>query len=69
MRIVEVGARDIEFEVTVAGEIAPAEQVSVRPEINGRIASLHVAHGYGTKEDRAVKRCLDLGLGKFLLNN
>ena len=40
-----VQTRDIRFEVTVAGEIAPAEQVSVRPEINGRIASLPVDIG------------------------
>lgn len=41
----EVRVRDIRFEVTVAGEITPAEQVSVRPEINGRIASLPVDIG------------------------
>ena len=45
-----VEARDINFAVTVAGEIAPAEQVSVRPEINGRIATLSVDIG-----DRAKK--------------
>ncbi|HVM51293.1 MAG TPA: hypothetical protein VMU04_24900, partial [Candidatus Acidoferrum sp.] len=28
--------RDINFAVNAAGEIAPAEQVSVRPEINGK---------------------------------
>ncbi|MBC8243357.1 MAG: efflux RND transporter periplasmic adaptor subunit [Verrucomicrobia bacterium] len=41
----EVQTRDIRFEITVAGEIGPAEQVSVLPEINGRIASLHVDIG------------------------
>jgi HlyD family secretion protein len=41
----EVTLRDIEFEVTVAGNIEPSEQVSVRPEINGRIASLPVDIG------------------------
>jgi len=41
----EVMLRDIEFEVTVAGNIEPSEQVSVRPEINGRIASLPVDIG------------------------
>jgi len=45
VRTVEVQARDINFEVRVAGEIAPAEQVSVRPEINGRIESLLVDIG------------------------
>lgn len=37
--------RDIQFAVSAAGEIGPAEQVSVRPEINGRIASLLVDIG------------------------
>lgn len=37
--------RDIQFSVTVAGEIGPAEQVSVRPEVNGRIARLPVDVG------------------------
>jgi HlyD family secretion protein len=37
--------RDIHFAITAAGEIGPADQVSVRPEINGRIASLPVDLG------------------------
>jgi HlyD family secretion protein len=37
--------RDILFAVTAAGEIGPADQVSVRPEINGRIAELGVDIG------------------------
>jgi HlyD family secretion protein len=37
--------RNIRFAVTVAGEIGPAEQVSVRPEINGRIEELPVDIG------------------------
>ena len=45
-----VEARDISFAVTVAGEIAPAEQVSVRPEINGRISSLNVDIGDRVKK-------------------
>jgi multidrug efflux pump subunit AcrA (membrane-fusion protein) len=32
-----VEQRDIHFTVMAAGDIGPAEQVSVRPEINGRI--------------------------------
>lgn len=40
---VERGA--IEFSVGVAGEIGPAEQVSVRPEVNGRISELPVDVG------------------------
>lgn len=37
--------RDINFSVGVAGEIGPAEQVSVRPEVNGRINELPVDVG------------------------
>jgi RND family efflux transporter MFP subunit len=41
----QVELRDIRFAVNAAGEIGPAEQVSVRPEINGRIDSLPVDLG------------------------
>jgi RND family efflux transporter MFP subunit len=37
--------RDISFAVNAAGEITPAEQVSVRPEINGKIVLLPVDIG------------------------
>ncbi len=37
--------RDINFAVNAAGEISPAEQVSVRPEINGKIEQLPVDVG------------------------
>lgn len=37
--------RDIDFAVNAAGEITPAEQVSVRPEINGKIELLPVDIG------------------------
>lgn len=40
-----VERRDIRFTVSVAGEIGPAEQVSVRPEVNGRISELPVDVG------------------------
>jgi len=40
-----VEVRDIDFAVNAAGEIAPAEQVSVRPEINGIILQLPVDVG------------------------
>jgi HlyD family secretion protein len=40
-----VETRDIRFAVNAAGEIGPAEQVSVRPEVNGRIAELAVDIG------------------------
>jgi HlyD family secretion protein len=40
-----VETRDILFAVNAAGEIGPAEQVSVRPEVNGRIAEMPVDIG------------------------
>src|SRR5215831_15727882 len=43
--------RDITFAVNAAGEIAPAEQVSVRPEINGLLEKLPVDIGDVVKKD------------------
>jgi RND family efflux transporter MFP subunit len=43
--------RDIDFAVNAAGEISPAEQVSVRPEINGKIELLPVDIGDRVKKD------------------
>ncbi len=43
--------RDINFAVNAAGEIAPAEQVSVRPEINGLLEMLKVDIGDHVKKD------------------
>ena len=37
--------RDIHFTVSAAGDIGPAEQVSVRPEVSGRIETLPVDIG------------------------
>jgi HlyD family secretion protein len=45
-----VETKDIDFVVTVAGEITPAEQVSVRPEVNGMIEQLPVDVGDKVKE-------------------
>ena len=38
-------SRDIHFAINAAGEIGPADQVSVRPEVNGRILELPVDIG------------------------
>ena len=46
-----VELRDISFAVNAAGEIAPAEQVSVRPEINGLLLTLPVDIGDHVKKD------------------
>jgi len=45
--------RNIRFSVTAAGDISPRDQVSVRPEVNGRIAQLAVDIG-----DRVPKEAL-----------
>ncbi|HKS36322.1 MAG TPA: efflux RND transporter periplasmic adaptor subunit [Verrucomicrobiae bacterium] len=46
-----VETRDIRFAVSAAGDIGPAEQVSVRPEINGRIETLPVDVGDRVRKD------------------
>ncbi len=49
-----VEQRDIRFSVPAAGEISPAEQVSVKPEINGRIELLPVDIGDDVKKDQLL---------------
>src|SRR5207248_5531683 len=46
--------RDIHFAVNAAGEIGPADQVSVRPEINGKILTLPVDIGDRVKKDSVL---------------
>jgi len=46
----KVESRNIQFVINAAGEIGPADQVSVRPEINGRIATLPVDLGDSVKK-------------------
>lgn len=48
--VAPVLSTNINFAVTVAGEIGPAEQVSVRPEVNGRISELPVDIGDRVKK-------------------
>jgi HlyD family secretion protein len=50
-----IEARDIRFAVSAAGDIGPADQVSVRPEVNGRIAQLPV--DIGDKVRRGALLC------------
>src|SRR6266705_5792377 len=45
-----VETRDIHFAVTAAGDIGPADQVSVRPEINGKLSQLPVDLGDTVKK-------------------
>lgn len=49
-----VTSRDISFAVTAAGDIGPAEQVSVRPEVGGIIATLPVDIGDRVKKDQIL---------------
>src|SRR5688572_22565804 len=49
-----VEQRDIRFSVPAAGEISPAEQVSVKPEINGRIEELPVDLGDQVKKGQLL---------------
>src|SRR5213594_1380820 len=49
-----VETRDIHFAVSAAGEIGPADQVSVRPEINGKILTLSVDIGDRIKKDSVL---------------
>lgn len=46
----KVQARDIRFTINAAGDIGPADQVSVRPEVNGKIAVLPVDIGDEVKK-------------------
>lgn len=49
-----VTARDISFAISAAGEITPAEQVSVRPEVSGRIDKLPVDIGDKVKKGEVL---------------
>lgn len=49
-----VTARNISFAVMAAGDIGPADTVSVRPEISGRIATLPVDIGDRVKKDQVL---------------
>ncbi len=57
-----VEARDIRFTVNAAGDIGPADQVSVRPEINGRIDELPVDIGDKVKKGDLLCRLDDKDL-------
>ncbi|MCI0537148.1 MAG: efflux RND transporter periplasmic adaptor subunit [Verrucomicrobiales bacterium] len=53
-RTAAVETRTIHFAVSAAGEIGPAEQVSVRPEVHGMIATLPVDIGDTVKEGQVL---------------
>src|SRR5215212_5674148 len=57
-----VEPRDIRFVVNAAGDIGPADQVSVRPEVNGRIAELPLDIGDKVHKDGLLCRLDDKDL-------
>src|SRR6188768_1508406 len=57
-----VDSRDIRFAVNAAGDIGPAEQVSVRPEVNGKIAELPVDIGDKVRKNDLLCRLDDKDL-------
>jgi len=61
--------RNISFAVNAAGEISPAEQVSVRPEINGRIDLLPVDLGDIVKKDALLFKLDDKELQQQKASN
>jgi HlyD family secretion protein len=61
--------RDITFAVNAAGEIAPAEQVSVRPEINGLLEQLPVDVGDRIKKDDLLFKLNDSELQQTKASN
>src|SRR5437867_1851689 len=64
-----VELRDINFAVNAAGEISPAEQVSVRPEINGKIELLPVDVGDQVKKDALLFKLDDKELQQQRASN
>src|SRR5579859_5043319 len=61
--------RDITFAVNAADEIAPAEQVSVRPEINGLLEKLPVDVGDRVKKDNLLFKLDDSELQQQKASN
>jgi HlyD family secretion protein len=64
-----VELRDINFVVNAAGEIGPAEQVSVRPEINGKIELLPVDIGDRVKKGELLFKLDDKELQQQRASN
>jgi HlyD family secretion protein len=64
-----VELRSINFAVNAAGEIAPAEQVSVRPEINGKVDRLPVDLGDRLKKSELLFKLDDKELQQTRASN
>ncbi|MBP9900099.1 MAG: efflux RND transporter periplasmic adaptor subunit, partial [Verrucomicrobia bacterium] len=65
----EVIQTNINFSVNAAGEIGPAEQVSVRPEINGKIEQLPVDIGDRVKKGELLFKLDDKELQQQRASN
>ena len=65
----EVIQTNISFAVNAAGEIGPAEQVSVRPEINGKIDQLPVDIGDPVKKGNLLFKLDDKELQQQRASN
>src|SRR5271165_5760183 len=61
--------RNISFAVNAAGEITPAEQVSVRPEINGLLLELPVDIGDNLKKGDLLFKLYDQDLKQQKASN
>lgn len=48
--VAKVEKRDIDFTVAVSGDVAPAFQLEVKPEVGGKLKALHVEPGVSVKE-------------------
>lgn len=48
--IAKAEKRDIDFSIEVSGDVTPAFQLDVKPEVGGKIVSLHVEPGQIVKE-------------------
>src|ERR1017187_103628 len=64
-----VELRSINFTVNAAGEMAPAEQVSVRPEINGKVDTLSVDLGDHLKKGELLFKLDDKELQQQRASN
>lgn len=48
--LARVERRDLAFAIEVTGDVTPAAQVEIKPEVSGRIVALHVRAGQGVKK-------------------
>ncbi len=54
--------RDIDFSIEISGDVAPAFQLDVKPEVGGKLISLHVEPGQTVKEGELLAEIDDSDL-------